>query len=201
MAARWERLEERVVLGTFAGNLAMVGATSLSPQAVSAQYQITGAPLAGPLTLGIYRSPAAAFGSSSILVGQMTLQGTDLDVGSHTVTVNLAQPLDINPSLRFVLAVADPGDAVPETSKADNTASFRTWIVGAVTHGLELDGQFPSWVASTASGLKAAGYDAAVAFDWAKLERIPDARVGPAGCPGHDGRDHSDDREPARAAR
>src|SRR5262245_52910655 len=113
---RLEGLEERVVLGTFAGDLAMAGATALSPQVVAAQYQVTGGSLTGPMTLGIYRSPTATFGNSSILVGQTTLQGTDLGVGSHQVTVNLSQTLDINPSMKYVLAVADPGDAVAETS-------------------------------------------------------------------------------------
>ena len=58
---RPEPLEERVVLGTFAGSLSMVSATSLSPQVVSAQYQVTGASLGGTVTLEIYRSPTAAF--------------------------------------------------------------------------------------------------------------------------------------------
>jgi hypothetical protein len=151
----------------------MVGATALSPQVVAAQYQVTVQNLTGTMPLDIYRSPTATFGSSSILVGQTTLQVTDLTVGSHQVTVNLSQTLDINPSMKYVLAVADPGNTVAETTKTDNTASFRTWIVGAVTHGLELDGQFPSWVAMTTSGLTADGYDAVVPFDWAKLSASP----------------------------
>jgi hypothetical protein len=125
------------------------------------------------MTLGIYRSTTTTFSSSSILVGQTTLQGTDLNPGPHQVTVSLSRTLTIDPSMKYVLAVADPGNAVAEASKADDTASFRTWIVGAVTHGLELDGQFPSWVATTASGLKADGYDAVVPFDWARLSASP----------------------------
>jgi hypothetical protein len=160
------------VLAT-AGNLTMAGATALSPQVVSAQYQITGSDLTGTMPLDIYRSSTAAIGNSSILVGQTTLQLTDLTVGSHQVTVNLSQALDINPSMKYVLAVADPGNTVAETTKTDNTASFRTWIVGAVTHGLELDGQFPPWVTMTTAGLTADGYDAVVPFDWARLSASP----------------------------
>lgn len=170
---RVERLEDRAVLGILSGNLAMESVTSISPRVVSTQYEVTGLPLTGSLPLGIYRSPSETFSSSSLLVGETILQGADLDVGSHTITVDLTQPLDIDPSRKYVLAVADPGNVVSEASKADNTAAFRTWIVGAVTHGLELDGRFPSWVTSTATGLKADGYDAAVAFDWAALSRLP----------------------------
>jgi pimeloyl-ACP methyl ester carboxylesterase len=168
-----EQLEGRIALASAVGNLAMSGATALSPQSVSAQYQVTGADLSGPMTLGIYRSPTPTFGPSSLIVGQATIQGSDLTVGPHQMTVNLSNALDINPSEKYVLAVADPGGQVAESSKADNVTSFRTWIVGGVTHGLELDGQFPSWVTSIASGLKADGYDAAIAFNWAQLSAVP----------------------------
>ena len=112
--ARWlgrvEQLEERTVLATLAGQLAMISATALSPSLVTASYAVTGAPLAEPMTLGIYRSPSATFGSSSVLVGQTTLQIADLSLGSHQVSVSLTQPLDINPAEKFVLAVADPSN-------------------------------------------------------------------------------------------
>jgi len=87
--------------------------------------------------------------------------------------VSLAQPLDINPSLKYVLAVADPTNQVPETDKTDNVTSYRTWNVAAVTHGFEANGQEPAWVTSTAAALQAAGYDAAVPFNWAPLSAVP----------------------------
>lgn len=174
--ARWlgqlEQLEERTVPATLAGQLAMISATALSPSLVTASYTVTGAPLAEPMTLGVYRSPSATLGSSSVLVGQTTLQIADLSLGSHQVSVSLAQPLGINPAEKFVLAVADPSDQTGQTSRAMDDASFRTWIVGAVTHGLEFDGVFPSWVTSMAAGLKADGYDAAIAFNWAQLSVV-----------------------------
>jgi hypothetical protein len=173
--ARWrgrvEQLEERTVLATL-GQLAMISATALSPSLVTANYAVTGAPLAVPMTLGIYRSPSSAFDSSSVLVGQTTLQISGLSLGSHQVSVSLAQPLDINPAEKFVLAVADPSNQTGQTSQATDVTSFRTWIVGAVTHGLEFDRVFPSWVSSVAAGLKVDGYDAAIAFNWAQLSMV-----------------------------
>jgi hypothetical protein len=65
------------------------------------------------------------------LVGQTTLENAELTPGSHLVTVSLSQTLDINPSKKFELAVADSADQVPEASKTDNVASFRTRIVAA----------------------------------------------------------------------
>jgi hypothetical protein len=52
-------------------------------------------------------------------------------------------------------------------------APARTVRVGAVTHGLQLDGQFPAWVGATADALRQAGYDAAISFDWAALSNVP----------------------------
>jgi hypothetical protein len=54
-------------------------------------------------------------------------------------------------------------------------ASFRTWIVGAVVHGLELSsfGAFPSWVMAMAATLSADGYDAAIPYNWAALSAVP----------------------------
>ena len=74
MAGRVEQLEERTRSRQPAGQLAMISATALSPSLVTASYAVTGAPLAVPMTLAIYRSPTSTFGSSSVLVGQTTLQ-------------------------------------------------------------------------------------------------------------------------------
>src|SRR5205823_10321759 len=99
----------------------------------------------------------------------------DLDVGSHQVSVSLPQALDINPARKYVLAVADPGGQVAESSQSDNVVSFRTWIVGAVVHGLEFSsfGAFPSWVTTMTSSLLANGYDVAIPYNWAALSASP----------------------------
>jgi hypothetical protein len=167
-----ERLEERIVPSALPGELIMTGATALSPQVVSADYQVTGSALTGPMTLAIYRAPSPAFDAAhDVLAGQATLSGVELSVGSQQVTVTLSQPLDIDPAMKYVLAVANPGGQVPESSQSVNVASFRTWIIGAVVHGLEFAsfGAFPSWVTALASSLESDGYDAAIPYNWAAL--------------------------------
>jgi hypothetical protein len=171
-----ERLEERVALSTTLGDLAMTGATALSPQVVSAQYAVTGAAVSGPMTLAIYRSASPTFvASADVLVGQTTLAGADLGLGTHQVSVTLAQALDIDPGMKYVLAVANPGGQAAESDTSNDVASFRTWIVGAVTHGLEFSsfGEFPSWVTTMTSSLRADGYDAAIPYDWSALSTVP----------------------------
>jgi pimeloyl-ACP methyl ester carboxylesterase len=167
-----ERLEERVVLTT--GDLAMLSATSLSPTLVAAQYAISDAPLVVDLRVVVYRSADAIFDASDIAVGQTTLSGELISIGTRTGFI-ATHPLDINPSLPFVLVVADPGNQVEESNEDNNTASFRKWVVGAVTHGLEIEnfGGFPAWVSTMATSLQDAGYDAAIPFDWAALSGLP----------------------------
>jgi hypothetical protein len=59
--------------------------------------------------------------------------------------------------------VADEGAA---------TAPPRTVRIAAVTHGLQLDERLPAWVGATADALRRAGYEAALAFDWAALSNV-----------------------------
>lgn len=168
---RVERLEERVVLAP-SGNVAMLAATSLSPVSVVTRYQITGS-LTGAMTLGIYRSSTPSLDTSSVLVGQTQIDTTGLPPAVYQTTVSLTQPLDINPSLKYVLAVADSTSQIAETDETDNVASYRTWNVAAVTHGFEFDGQETAWVAAMTNGLLGAGFDAAVPFNWAALSAVP----------------------------
>lgn len=166
-----EPLEERVVMAAL-GAVTLETTTALSPQVVKAGYQVVGS-VSGPITLDVYRSATASYGSSSVRVGQLSLQASDLSTGAHDVDVPLTQVLDIDPSKPYVLTVAQSGDPSQPPAPSDSAASFRIWTVGAVTHGYQPTGQFPSWVQSTADALKAAGYDATVAFNWAALSAAP----------------------------
>ena len=55
------------------------------------------------------------------------------DKGEATATPDSARSVQDETGCQ---AVADPGGQVAELSRSDNVASFRTWIVGAVVHGL-----------------------------------------------------------------
>ena len=51
------------------------------------------------------------------------------------VTVTLPGGVPPNPEHPYVVVVADPQGAVHETDKTNNTASFRTHVIGIITHG------------------------------------------------------------------
>jgi hypothetical protein len=161
------------------GTITMESATAVSPQVVKAEYAVQGT-LTTPVTLDVYRSATTTFNAmTSTLVGQLALQASDLTPATHDVTVAQTQTLGINPSEKYVLAVAHIGDTTQPASPTDSFATFRIWIVGAVTHGYQPTGQFPSWVQSTADAMKTAGYDSTVAFDWAAASALPISGVVP----------------------
>jgi len=85
-----------------------------------------------------------------------------------------SQKLGIDPSHPYVFAVADPDNRVVELNESNNTAFFRKYVIGAVTHGLEPDGEFPAWVQTMADVLKnQKQYDDTIPFDWADQSWIP----------------------------
>jgi hypothetical protein len=124
--------------------------------------------------IGFYRSSNNTFGGDKSFAPVANEPG---DVGTHTVTINLSQPLAINPSQPFVLVQADPNSIVPELSETNNTATFRTRVLGVVTHGFTLLGALsvspPSWITSMANSLKSQGYDRTIAYDWTALSNLP----------------------------
>jgi hypothetical protein len=169
-----ESLETRSLLNGATPDLQMLSATALSLSSVTVQYEVLNADLAAPFPLSIYRSADQPFGPlDDLLIGQIELDAPQLTVGIHAVNVPLSQPRGINPALPYILAVADPDNLVPEMNEDNNIASFQIWVVGAVTHGYQIDGIFPPWVDGMANSLLAQGYNAAIPYDWAAPSRIP----------------------------
>lgn len=170
-----ETLEERLVLST--PDIAVLSATTTDSLSVKVTYSITNGPVTTPFHLDIYRAAVSTFSpSADVKVADQSLSGTDLDTGTHVITVSVPGGLPIDPAHKFVLAVADPQHAVTESDAANDTndtAFFRTWIVGAVTHGFELQPGTPPWILATAAELKQDGYDDAIAFDWSRFSGLP----------------------------
>lgn len=174
-----ESLEQRLVLSL--PDIAVLSATTTDSLSVKVTYSITDGPVTTPFHLEIFRSADNAFSpASDVKVADQTLSGTDLDSGTHVLTVAVPGGLPIDPAHKFVLAVADPEHAVTESDASNDTndmAFFRTFIVGAVTHGLEFRPGTPPWILATAAELKQDGYDDAIAFDWSGFSNLPEPGV------------------------
>jgi pimeloyl-ACP methyl ester carboxylesterase len=164
---RVEELTERTLPS---GDIAVLSAQLVTPTTVQFTYQTTDDP--GPFTVGVYWSADAVFDATDRLLTTATVNAPSAPEGSSW-NINLAGEIPINPARPYVLVVADPAGAIPETDEENNTASFRKLALGVVTHGVELDGMFPPWVTAMSAALEAKGYADTIAFDWAAASRIP----------------------------
>jgi Bacterial Ig-like domain len=194
-----EGLEERLVMSAASSipAIQMLSATTTDSKSVTIQYRINQAPTAAdPVQLGIYRSSNGQFNTSDSLVGTVTLaapgsasgQGAiTVDqsgqpataVGTHELTIPLAQGLPPFPAKPYVLVVADPGSPSAMT-EPDQAASFRVYTIGIVTHGGIEDPSWthgPPWELETAYMMRHEGFDAVIAYNWVLQSSTPGAAI------------------------
>ena len=179
---------------TGAPAIQMSSATTTDSKSVTIEYNIsqaTGA--ATPLQFGIYRSSDGTFNSSDSLVGTFTpvapggSTAVTLDqsgqaatsVGTHQLTIPLQEGLPPFPEKPYVVVVADPGLPSATTNLAQ-TASFRTYTIGIVTHGGIQDTSWkhgPPWQLQMALEMKQEGYDSVIAYNWVAVSNNPGSAI------------------------
>jgi len=191
-----ERLEPRWALSTIpaaAPLIQMLSATTTDSKSVTIEYQVnqpTNA--ANPIQFGVYRSNNGRFDSSDALVDTFTLippgaplgqPAATLDqsgqpataLGTHQLTIPLPQGLPPFPEKPYVLVVADPSSS-SATTDPEQTASFRTYTIGIVTHGGIQDTSWkhgPPWELQIATLMKQEGYDAVIPYNWVAQSGTP----------------------------
>jgi hypothetical protein len=179
-------LEPRLVLSTTGTSapVVMLDATTTDSRGVAIDYRVDQTPDAlAPLRFGVYRSSDPRFDPGDTLLGTYTVTtgnagrgGAALDdsgqpadaLGTHRLTIPLTAGLPPYPSKPYVLVVADPGSSSAATGP-DQTASFRTYVIGIVTHGAMINPSWkhgPPWELQTATILRQQGYDAVIPFNW-----------------------------------
>jgi hypothetical protein len=175
----------------------MLSATTTDSKSVTIEYQVNQAPgAATPIQFGVYRSSNGQFDSSDSLVDTVTLappgaaagQGAiTLDqngqsataVGTHELTIPLAQGLPPFPEKPYVLVVADPSSP-SATTEPQQTASFRVYTIGIVTHGGIEDPSWthgPPWETETAYMMRHEGFDSVIAYNWVAQSSTPGAAI------------------------
>jgi Bacterial Ig-like domain len=185
-----ELLESRWLPSTAAPAVQMISATTVNSKSVTIEYQVNSTPdSSAPLQFGIYRSSDGQFNSSDSLVQSFTpvapgtATGATLDQsgqaatapGVHTLTIPLSQGLPPFPEKPYVVVVADPSQATA-TAGAAQTASFRVYTIGIVTHGGIQDTSWkhgPPWEITTAFMMKHEGYDAVIPYNWVNESSTP----------------------------
>ncbi len=187
-----EALEPRWVPSTAtAPAVQMISATTTDSKSVTIEYQVNQpVTAAAPLQLGVYRSADGQFDASDSVVDTVTLvppgvsgQTPTLDqaggsataVGTHTLTIPLPQGLPPFPEKPYVLVVADPSSS-SATTEPQQTASFRVYTIGIVTHGGIQDPSWthgPPWELEIAYMMRHEGFDSVIAYNWALLSSTP----------------------------
>ena len=151
--ASWsvEHLEPRLALSaTAAPAVQMISATTADSKSVTIEYQVN-QPItaATPLEFGVYRSSNTQFDSTPPWLTRTTWSrptrlrarprrstrpASRRPAGTHELTIPLPQGLPPYPDKPYVLVVADPGSP-SATTNPQETASFRVYTIGIVTHG------------------------------------------------------------------
>jgi hypothetical protein len=169
----------------------MESATTADSRSVTIVYDVVVPPgPTDPLSFQIDRSAVAQFDASALPVGGETIvapgDGTptlDLDAqpaaspGQHRLTIPIPGGLTLNPEHPYVLAVADPAAALA-SGDPRATASFRTFVIGVVTHGGNQGTHSkyaPLWELVMADSLKREGYDAVIPLNWVSSSNHPGA--------------------------
>jgi Bacterial Ig-like domain len=193
---RGEWLEHRLALSAPAAMVMLDSASTIDSKSVTIEYRVN-TPVTGasPLRFGVYRSSDGQFDSSDALVDTYALapvgatsgQAPTLDrtgksaaaIGEHELTIPLPGGLPPYPKKPFVLVVANPSSP-SATSDPTQTASFRVYTVGIVTHGGIQDPHWkhgPPWQLQIAHMMKHEGYDAVIPFNWVSQSNKPGAAV------------------------
>ena len=162
----------------------MLSAMTTNSKSVTIDYRVDQAPVPGPssvLQFGVYRSSNPQFDVSASLVSTWTAStqgqaGLPLDdngqpaaaLGTHQLTIPLPAGLSPYPLKPYVLVVADPATGTA-TQDPEQTAAFRTYAIGIVTHGGLINSSWkhgPPWELQTAVIMKQQGYDAVIPYAW-----------------------------------
>ena len=187
-----EMLETRLALSTMPAPtpaIQMLSATTGDSKSVTIEYRVNQPPDAStPLQFGVYRSSSGQFNSSgtSVYLFTPTSSGQSaptLDqngrpataVGTHELTISLPQGLPPYPEKPYVVVVADPSSPSAQGDPSQ-TASFRTYTIGIVTHGGIQDPSWkhgPPWELEIAYMMKHEGYDAVIPYNWTAQSGTP----------------------------
>jgi hypothetical protein len=157
--------------------LTILGVTTRDSQSVTVDYRIDGANSGSSLDFGIYRSSDAQFDANDVPVGPLQTISADArddsgrpisSTGSHKLTIGVEGGLPLDPTHPYVVVVAQPPGAGVAV-EAPQSASFRTRIIGVVTHGGLINTSWkngPPWQLQIAALMRQQGYDAVIPFNW-----------------------------------
>ena len=173
----------------------MISATTSDSQSVTIRYQVN-QPIdaSAPIQFGVYRSTDGRFSADDATVDTMTVvppgvsgQTATLDdsgnpadaVGVHTMTIAIPGGLPPVPENPYVTVVADPNSSTA-TTDPQQTASFRVYTIGVVTHGGIQDPSWthgPPWELDIAYMMQHHGFDSVIPYNWVIQSSTPGSAI------------------------
>jgi hypothetical protein len=100
-------------------------------------------------------------------------------VGTHELTIPISGGLPPVPKDPYVVVGVNTGSPAAIASPGQ-TASFRIYTIGVVTHGGIQDPSWthgPPWELETAYMMRHEGYDAVIAYNWAEASSTPGSAI------------------------
>jgi hypothetical protein len=131
------------------------------------EYDITGDIPVQPIKLDIYRSESTYFtyGKNQLI--------TSITLPPSSRKVKIKGDFRIDPSRKFILAVADPENLIDENDSdvlnEDNSKSIRKFLLGAITHGYSItlfNYTSIDWMKQMRGAMIMKGYDSVLTHDW-----------------------------------
>jgi len=154
-------------------DVAVTSATTIDSRQVVAEIVVSGGPVE-ELQLRVYRSTEAEFPSSDAVPWRDLPPINNLPIGVHPTTLAVDLPPD--PERPYVFVVADPEGQIEEADERNNSAHFRKYVLGALTHGYSFWGSLTDWnrvwVHDMADALQGLGYST-TRFNWLARSNDP----------------------------
>ncbi len=172
--------ETNNVLALSLPDIVLDSVTTTDSRSVTVEYDVHREDLAPSIDLGIFRSPTRTFDPDNHrLLASVSVSGDELTLGHHTKPIDVVGgiPPEFG-TYHYVVAAADPEDQLPDVTKDNTRAYFRTWVIGAVVPGYGTG--LPGWVQKMGTTLSAAGYDTAIELSWAGKTADPKAIIAAA---------------------
>jgi hypothetical protein len=187
-----EVLDRRELLAALGPAVVLDSVSTLDSQGVTIEYDVLNGDLDQPFELGVYRSSDDRFDAADLTVERLTVGGpgtpaldeggaSPLAEGHHRLTLPLQGGLPPTPAHPYVLAVADPSRASSggAAGENENTAAFRKYTIGVLTHGgfqtRSWKERGAPWALQMARSLQAQGYDSVIPYNWVAESRTPGA--------------------------
>ena len=155
-----------------------VEVSTTTPDTIEVDYDVIGSDATQAIQLEVFRARKNRYSEDDrrgdlIRLGNQTLSGAALTVGSHAVNFPISDTaLGIDGLHPYVLAVADPSHHTREVNQFYNEESFEIRTIGIVSEGFTPGNPFsygkPAWVTHMANSLKSkAKFTRTIPFAWA----------------------------------